>query len=145
MLNKCITSCCLSLIWPHQPHQWAWNDSDKHNVLTCSTNKSYRHTSTWVDKVYDMCSYWPLFVDSLNRFIEGNKIETITKNAFRGLRDLTHLWVCCHPLRRPRSNLQHRHLIITERDSCYKLGRKKRQKDDSNVRVSGLSLFVSLV
>lgn len=30
----------------------------------------------------------PLF---FNRFIEGNKIDTITKNAFRGLRDLTHL------------------------------------------------------
>lgn len=27
----------------------------------------------------------------LNRFIEGNKIESISKNAFRGLRDLTHL------------------------------------------------------
>ena len=25
------------------------------------------------------------------RFIEGNKIETITKYALRGLRDLTHL------------------------------------------------------
>lgn len=28
-----------------------------------------------------------------SRFIEGNKIEMITKYAFRGLRDITHLWV----------------------------------------------------
>lgn len=38
-------------------------------------------------------AFWKLLYFVFHRFIESNKIETASKYAFRGLRDLTHLYV----------------------------------------------------
>lgn len=45
-----------------------------------------------MSKVYEKkITFNPCFL--IHRFIESNKLETTSKFAFRGLRDLTHLYV----------------------------------------------------
>ena len=126
-------------VWPHQPHQWAWNDSDKHNILTCSTNNRYRYTSTWVDKVYVTC----IRIDDPVCWTDSLK-GTRSRQSPRTPSAVCEIWLICESaviLSTVHAAICSIDTLISQKQTpvtSWKI--KTRLKEDSNVRLSGLSL-----